>query len=105
MTCASCCVSVNTLSLQERSELFVGAGVDVYEGMVVGENARSGRMDVNVTYRAYLGVSWLYLVTSAFTLAKTVRDAQEVTSVLSRVDEARLERFLAEHDPFRAPAA
>jgi GTP-binding protein len=36
-------------SLQERSELFVGAGVDVYEGMVVGENARSGDMDVNVT--------------------------------------------------------
>jgi len=36
-------------SLQERSELFIGAGVDVYEGMVVGENARSGDMDVNVT--------------------------------------------------------
>jgi GTP-binding protein len=36
-------------SLQERSELFIGAGVDAYEGMVVGENARSGDMDVNVT--------------------------------------------------------
>ncbi|HSW43313.1 MAG TPA: translational GTPase TypA, partial [Patescibacteria group bacterium] len=36
-------------SLQERSELLIGAGVDVYEGMVVGENARSGDMDVNVT--------------------------------------------------------
>jgi GTP-binding protein len=36
-------------NLQERSELFVGAGVEVYEGMVVGENARSGDMDVNVT--------------------------------------------------------
>ena len=36
-------------SLQERSELFIGAGVHAYEGMVVGENARSGDMDVNVT--------------------------------------------------------
>ncbi len=36
-------------NLQERSELFIGAGVDVYEGMVVGENARSGDMDVNAT--------------------------------------------------------
>ena len=36
-------------SLQERSELFIGSGADVYEGMVVGENARSGDMDVNVT--------------------------------------------------------
>jgi GTP-binding protein len=36
-------------NLQERSELFIGAGVDVYEGMIVGENARSGDMDVNPT--------------------------------------------------------
>jgi len=36
-------------SLQERSELFIGAGVEVYEGMIVGENSRSGDMDVNVT--------------------------------------------------------
>ena len=35
------------------------------------------RMDINDTYRAYLGVSWLYLVTSAFTLAKTLRDRHE----------------------------
>ncbi len=35
--------------LQERSELFIGSGVDVYEGMIVGENARSDDMDVNAT--------------------------------------------------------
>jgi len=34
-------------NLQDRSELFIGAGVEVYEGMIVGENARSGDMDVN----------------------------------------------------------
>ena len=34
-------------NLQERSELLIGAGEDVYEGMIVGENARSGDMDVN----------------------------------------------------------
>jgi GTP-binding protein len=34
-------------NLQERAELFVGAGVEVYEGMIVGENSRSGDMDVN----------------------------------------------------------
>ena len=36
-------------NLQERSELLIGAGEDVYEGMIVGENARSGDMDVNAT--------------------------------------------------------
>ncbi len=36
-------------NLQERSELVIGAGEEVYEGMIVGENARSGDMDVNPT--------------------------------------------------------
>jgi GTP-binding protein len=35
--------------LEDRGELFVGPGTAVYEGMVVGENARSADMDVNVT--------------------------------------------------------
>jgi GTP-binding protein len=35
------------LNLQERGSLFIAPGVDVYEGMVVGENARSEDMDVN----------------------------------------------------------
>ena len=36
-------------NLQERGALFVGPGVEVYEGMIVGENARSEDMDVNPT--------------------------------------------------------
>ncbi|MBM4407604.1 MAG: translational GTPase TypA [Chloroflexi bacterium] len=36
-------------NLQERAELFIGSGVDVYEGMVIGENSRSGDLDVNAT--------------------------------------------------------
>jgi GTP-binding protein len=36
-------------NLQERGTLFVGPGTEVYEGMVVGENARSDDMDVNPT--------------------------------------------------------
>ena len=34
--------------IQERANLFVGAGVPVYEGQIVGENRRSGDMIVNV---------------------------------------------------------
>ena len=29
--------------------MLIGPGVEVYEGMVVGEHARSGDMDVNIT--------------------------------------------------------
>jgi GTP-binding protein len=35
-------------NLQERGELFVGPGVDVYEGMIIGENAKDNDLDVNV---------------------------------------------------------
>ena len=36
-------------NLQERGEIFVPPGTDVYEGMVIGENARPDDLDVNVT--------------------------------------------------------
>jgi GTP-binding protein len=34
-------------SLQERGVLFVGPGVELYEGMIIGENAREVDLDVN----------------------------------------------------------
>ncbi len=37
------------INLQERGALFVGPTVEVYEGMIVGENARADDMDVNPT--------------------------------------------------------
>jgi len=36
-------------NLQERGEIFVGPGTAVYEGFIVGENARANDLDVNVT--------------------------------------------------------
>lgn len=55
--------------------------------------------------RAFLGVGLLYTVTSAFTLAKVVRDRQESNEMVTRVDQARLEKLLSEHDPFRVEGA
>jgi GTP-binding protein len=37
------------VSLQERGSMFTGPGEEVYEGMIVGENARAEDMDVNPT--------------------------------------------------------
>jgi len=37
-----------TFNLQERGEIFVAPGTEVYEGMVVGENARDADLDVNI---------------------------------------------------------
>ena len=50
--------------------------------------------------RGFLAIGMLFLVSSSFTLAKCVRDRQEVTQVTSRVDKARLDKLISEHDPF-----
>jgi GTP-binding protein len=39
---------------QERGQLFIGPGVDVYEGMVVGEHARERDLEVNVARKKHL---------------------------------------------------
>jgi GTP-binding protein len=36
-------------NLQERGEIFIGPATQVYEGMIIGENARANDLDVNVT--------------------------------------------------------
>lgn len=51
--------------------------------------------------RGFLALGLLYEITSAFTLAKVVRDRQETDELSSRVDQARLEKLLTEHDPFK----
>jgi hypothetical protein len=59
-------------------------------------------LPVDPWIRAFLGLGTLFLTTSSFTLAKCVRDAQENQYVVARLDQARVDKLLAEHDPFQA---
>ncbi|WP_194909464.1 YiaA/YiaB family inner membrane protein [Catenulispora rubra] len=58
-------------------------------------------LPVNAWERAFLGLGLLYTITSAITLAKVVRDKQEDEQIVGRVDKARLDKLLSEHDPYR----
>ena len=42
------------MNLQERGTLFIGPGEEVYEGLIIGENARSDDLDVNATKEKHL---------------------------------------------------
>src|SRR5512134_1760740 len=42
------------MNLQERGTMFIGPGEEVYEGMIVGENARAEDLDVNATREKHL---------------------------------------------------
>lgn len=43
----------------------------------------------------------LFTVGSSFSLSKTVRDRHEAEKLTSKVEEARVERILAEHNPLK----
>jgi hypothetical protein len=51
--------------------------------------------------KAFLALGTVFLTTSAFSLAKCVRDAHESQYVVSRLDQARVDKILADHDPWK----
>ena len=82
---------------------FVQAGIAFalsFAGSLIG----IAYLPIDPWQRGFLCMTLLFLVTSTFTLAKVVRDHQEASTVRVRVDEARLEKLIAEHDPFKTVA-
>ena len=61
-------------------------------------------LPVSPWIRAFLALGTVFLVSATFSLAKCVRDQQETDTEVSRIDRARIERMLAEYDPYRVPA-
>jgi hypothetical protein len=56
-------------------------------------------LPVDAWIKAFLAMGLLFSVGSALTLAKTTRDMHEATRLTARIDEARVSRLIAEHDP------
>jgi hypothetical protein len=59
-------------------------------------------LPVDIWMKGYLGMGMLFSVGSTISLSKTIRDVEESKRMMSRIDEAKLERLLAEYDPFKA---
>jgi hypothetical protein len=61
-------------------------------------------LPLDIWVKAFMGMGLLFSIGSTFSLAKTVRDQHESQSLRKRIDEARVNRIFAEHDPLK-PAA
>lgn len=85
---------------QQNTAAFYGQAVVSFAVAMAATTVGIYRLDADSWVRAFLAIAVLYLVTSTFTLAKVIRDRQEAGSIVSRVDQARLEKLLADHDPF-----
>lgn len=58
-------------------------------------------LPVDSWVKAFMGMGLLFTVGSTFSLAKTVRDQHEALSIKQRIDDARVSRLIAEHDPLK----
>ena len=58
-------------------------------------------LQVDPWQRAFMGIGLTFSVSSSFTLAKTIRDNNEATTLTARIDEARVEKILADHHPLK----
>jgi hypothetical protein len=68
----------NKRSAGHRDSPLFGAVVWIGFALALGLTAWGlSRMGISDTYKAFLGLGWLYLITSTFTLAKTLRDGHE----------------------------
>ncbi|MEU6604590.1 YiaA/YiaB family inner membrane protein [Streptomyces shenzhenensis] len=85
---------------QQSTTAFYGQAVASFGVALTATALGIYNLHTDAWVRAFLGIAVLYLVTSAFTLSKVIRDRQEAGQIVSRVDQARLEKILAEHDPF-----
>ncbi|MFI6438232.1 YiaA/YiaB family inner membrane protein [Streptomyces sp. NPDC050759] len=85
---------------QQNTAAFYGQAVASFAVAMAATAVGIFRLNADAWVRGFLAIAVLYLVTSAFTLAKVIRDRQEAGQIISRVDQARLEKLLAEHDPF-----
>ncbi|MEJ1931848.1 YiaA/YiaB family inner membrane protein [Nostoc sp. NIES-2111] len=49
--------------------------------------------------KGFMGMGLAFSVGSTFTLAKTTRDLHEARRIAARIDEAKVEKLLSQHDP------
>ncbi|MFD8809029.1 YiaA/YiaB family inner membrane protein [Streptomyces sp. NPDC059597] len=85
---------------QQSTAAFHGQAVASFAVAMTATAIGIVRLEADAWVRGFLAIAVLYLVTSAFTLAKVIRDRQEAGQIVSRVDQARVEKLLAAHDPF-----
>ncbi|MBK6688752.1 MAG: hypothetical protein IPG45_30040 [Deltaproteobacteria bacterium] len=56
-------------------------------------------LPVDAWMKAFLGMGLIFSVGSTLSLSKTLRDEHEAKRITSRVDDAKLQKILANHDP------
>lgn len=70
---------------------FVVSAVGLVAGLVY--------LDADFAMKGFLAMSYLFSITSCFTLAKVIRDRHEAGKFINKVEHAKTEKFLSETPP------
>ncbi|MCT7963719.1 hypothetical protein NG799_14880 [Laspinema sp. D1] len=92
---------MNKAPLQQHTTAWV---IQVWASFAIALAATGvGIVNLPVTnwVKGYMGMGVLFTVGSSFSLAKTLRDRHEAEKLTSKVEEARVERILTEHNTLR----
>lgn len=92
---------MSTPTQQKSSPAFLAQAAIAFGVGFVAATAGIVSLPLDIWQRGFLLMTTLFMVSSAFTLAKVIHDQFESTRVHQRIDEARVEKLMAEHDPFR----
>lgn len=55
-------------------------------------------LPVNSWVKGFMGMGMAFSIGSTFSLAKTMRDLHETRKLVAKIDEAKVERLLSQHD-------
>ena len=94
-------MSTNESNVLSHSDAWVFQVKAAFGVAVVSMGTAIAYLPADPWIRAFLALGSLFLVSSSISLAKTLRDVHESKRFVNRVGEAKLERLLVEHDPYK----
>ena len=73
-----------------------------FAASMIGTIAGIHYLEADIAMKGFFAMSYLFSVTSCFTVAKVVRDRHESDKIINKVEHAKTEKYLAERDPLVA---
>lgn len=66
---------------------------------MIGMIAGLGYLEADFAMKGFLAVSYIFSISSCFTVAKVVRDKHEADKFINKIETAKTEKFLNESSP------
>jgi hypothetical protein len=94
-------MSIEQPNVLSHSEAWIFQVKAAFAVSVVSMGVAIAYLPVDPWIRAFFALGTLFTITSSISLSKTLRDVHESNRIVNKVGEAKLERLLVDHDPYK----